>query len=165
MKKINDCIFKYLVNPVVKVTGVALLLVILLQIFGRTFMKNPPPWTEEMSRFIFLWYCFLGCAVTLRAKQHLGLDYFYHKFSPGFRKAVDIVIQLLTMAFGLYCAFYGTKLLEIVHKRVAPITRLSMRWFYLVLPIMGVLFVLLVLENLIDLIKKNPSGEKEGETV
>ena len=164
MKKINDCIFKYLINPVVKLSGVALLLVILLQIFGRTFMKNPPPWTEEMSRFIFLWYCFLGCAVTLREKQPLGLDYFYNKFNVKVRRTIDIIIQILTLVFGGYCAFYGTTLLDVVRKRVAPITRLSMRWFYFVLPIMGALFVLLALENLIDLLKKEPEAEKEGET-
>lgn len=161
MKKINDCIFKYLINPVVKLSGVALLLVILLQIFGRSFLKTPPPWTEEMSRFIFLWYCFLGCAVTLRNKQHLGLDYFYNKFSPSVRRVIDIVIQILTLVFGLYVAYYGTTLLDVVRKRVAPITRLSMRWFYLVLPIMGALFVLLAIENLIDIFKKAPDSVPE----
>ena len=164
MKKINDYIFKYLVNPIVKITGVALLLIILLQIFGRTFMKNPPPWTEEMSRFIFLWYCFLGSACTLRAKQHLGLDYFYNKFNAKVRRVIDFVIQILTLAFGLYIAYYGTTLLGVVKKRVAPITRISMKWFYLVLPIMGVLFVLLALENLVDLLKK-PAAEKEANAV
>ena len=39
-----------------------------------------------------------------------------------------------------------------------------MRWFYLVLPIMGALFVLLAIENLIALLKKGPTVEKEGET-
>ena len=163
MKTINDCIFKYLINPAIKLTGVGLLLVILLQIFGRSFMQNPPPWTEEMSRFIFLWYCFLGCAVTLRNKQHLGLDYFYNKFSAKVRRVIDIIIQILTLVFGAYIAFYGTTLLEVVRKRVAPITRLSMRWFYLVLPIMGALFVLLAIENLMELVKKEPDTKKEGE--
>ena len=161
MKKINDFIFRYLINPVVKVTGVALLLVILLQIFGRMFMKRPPAWTEEMSRFIFLWYCFLGCAVTLRKNQHLGLDYFYLKMSKKAQHIIDICIQVLTIGFGAFCAIYGIQLLEIVKKRVAPISRLSMRYFYLVLPIMGVLFVLLGIENLISQIKNNPGKEVE----
>lgn len=164
MKKINDFIFKYLINPVVKVTGVALLLVILLQIFGRMFMKRPPAWTEEMSRFIFLWYCFLGCAVTLRHKQHLGLDYFYLKMGKKAQYIIDLCIQVLTIVFGIYCAVYGTQLLEIVTKRVAPITRLSMRYFYLVLPIMGILFVLLGLENLIDLLKNRSKSEEVAQS-
>ena len=80
------------------------------------------------------------------------------------RKTIDIIIQILTLVFGGYVAFYGTTLLDVVRKRVAPITRLSMRWFYLVLPIMGALFVLLAIENLIALLKKGPTVEKEGET-
>ncbi len=163
MKKINDAIFKYLINPVVKVTGIALLLVILLQIFGRMFMSRPPAWTEEMSRFIFLWYCFLGCACTMRAKQHLGLDYFYNKFGLKVRNTIDVIIQILTVVFGLYCAVYGFQVIKVVAKRVAPITRLSMKWFYLVLPIMGILFVMLGIENLIEMIKKI-KAERGGQS-
>lgn len=165
MKKINDCIFKFLIEPVIKISGVALLAAILLQILGRMFMANPPAWTEEMSRFIFLWYCLLGCSITLRNKQMLGFDYIYNKFGAKARYVVDLCIQIMVIAFGAYCTFYGSQLLEVVAKRVAPITRLSMRWFYLVLPIMGVLFVLLGLERLIELIKnKNGiAGEEEAK--
>ena len=78
---------------------------------------------------------------------------------------MDLCIQIMVIAFGAYCTFYGSQLLEVVAKRVAPITRLSMRWFYLVLPIMGALFVLLGLERLIELIKnKNGiAGEEEAK--
>ncbi len=158
MKKINDFLFKYVINNLVKIFGVALLCVILLQIFGRTFMSSPPSWTEEVSRFTFLWYSFLACAVTFREKQHLGLDYFYHKFPAGMRHGVDLATQLLILFFGVFIAFYGYNLLSVVANRKAPITGWNMRIFYMVLPIMGVLFVLVALENLQGLLTK-----KEGE--
>lgn len=164
MKKFNDMVFRYLVDPAVKITGVALLLIIILQIFGRSFMAHPPAWTEEMSRFIFLWYCFLGCAETLRAKQHLGLDYFYNKFGKTVRDVVDVIIQLLTLVFGVYCAFYGYQVLGVIAKRVAPITRLSMKWFYLVLPIMGALFALIAIENLIEMFKGFRKAKESEQT-
>lgn len=160
MKKINDLIFKYVLNNAVKVFGVLLLAIITLQIIGRTFMPTPPSWTEEMSRFTFVWYSFLACAVTLREKQHLGLDYFYKKFKPGFAHIVDLVTQGLILVFGAYCLYYGVTLLGVVAKRKAPITGWSMTWFYLVMPIMGALFVLVALENFEELLsKKQP---KEG---
>ena len=161
MKKVNDFIFKYILEPVIKLFGTALILIVMLQIFGRSFMKTPPSWTEEMSRFTFVWYSFLACAITLRAKQHLGLDYFYQKFNVKFRHVVDWVIQLLTLAFGVYTAYYGTTLLSVVGRRKAPITGWTMNWFYLVMPVMGVLFVLIALENLQALAQKKPE-EKEG---
>ena len=159
MKKVNDLLFKFFLEPAVKITGILLLLVIMLQIFGRTFMSTPPSWTEEMSRFFFLWYSFFACAVTLRAKQHLGLDYFYRQFNPRFREVLDYIIQVLVLAFGAYTAFYGVQLLSIVAKRKAPISGWSMTWFYLILPIMGVLFVLISLENLQELWAKKKAQE------
>ncbi|MCI8399371.1 MAG: TRAP transporter small permease [Oscillibacter sp.] len=159
MKKVNDLLFKFFLEPAVKITGILLLLVIMLQIFGRAFMSTPPSWTEEMSRFFFLWYSFFACAVTLRAKQHLGLDYFYRQFNPRFREVLDYIIQVLVLAFGAYTAFYGVQLLSIVAKRKAPISGWSMTWFYLILPIMGVLFVLISLENLQELWAKKKAKE------
>lgn len=161
MKKINDAVFKYAVDPVIKITGIALLLDIMLQIFGRAFMAKPPAWTEELSRFLFLWYCFLGCAVTLCNKQHLGLDFFYNKFSAKVRRVIDYCIHVLTLVFGGYLAFYGFQVLTVVTKRTAPITGWSMKWFYLVLPIMGILFVMLAVENIVEMIKNKPDSKKE----
>lgn len=165
MKKVNDTIFKFLLEPAVKIFGILLLVVISLQIFSRSFMETPLSWTEEISRFVFIWYSFLACAVTLRAKQHLGLDYFYKTmFPPKMRTVVDYVIQVLVLVFGVYCTYYGIQLLDIVTKRKAPISGWSMKWFYLVLPIMGVLFVLIALEEIEALIRSKKT-EKEGETV
>jgi len=159
MKKINDLVFHYLLNNAIKIFGVALLFVILLQIFGRSFMSTPPSWTEEMSRFLFVWYSFLACVVTLREKQHLGLDYFYRKFSRTIARIIDYSTQALILFFGVYTTYYGYQLLGIVAKRKAPITKWNMTWFYLVLPLMGVLFVLVALENIQALVKA--SSEKK----
>lgn len=164
MKKVNDLIFKWVLNPAVKIFGVLLLLVIILQIFGRMFMETPPSWTEEMSRFLFVWYSFLACIVTLREKQHLGLDYFYRKFNPRFAHVVDYFIQALILFFGGYTTYYGITLLSVVAKRKAPITGWTMNWFYLVMPIMGAMFVLIALENFQELAtakKRLEEGNKE----
>lgn len=160
MKKVNDLIFKYILNNAVKIFGVLLLAIITLQIIGRTFMDTPPSWTEEMSRFTFVWYSFLACIVTLREKQHLGLDYFYKKFNPKFARGVDYATQGLILFFGGYVLYYGVQLLGVVAKRKAPITGWSMVWFYLVMPIMGAMFVLIALENFQALLTadKQPKG-------
>lgn len=160
MKKINHFVFDIVVNNVTKVVGICMLCVICLQIFARMFMTIPFSWTEELSRFTFIWYCFLGCAVTLRAKEHLGLDYFYKKFKPGFAHVVNICIQLLTFAFGALCTFPGIKLLPITGRRLSPVMRVPMSYIYVCLPVMGVLFMLIAAETLIELLKKRGGKEE-----
>lgn len=165
IKKLNDGIFKYIVNNAVKGFGVALLFVICLQIYGRSFMATPPSWTEEVSRFTFVWYCFLSCAVTLRAHQHLGLDFFYRQFPPKMQEAVDWAIQLITLGFGVFICYYGIPLLNVVGNRTAAITKWNMKVFYVVMPICGVLLALVALEEIEALIKRKKNPEQGGETV
>lgn len=163
MKKFNDVVFTYILNNAVKVFGVALLFIICLQIYGRSFMATPPSWTEEMSRFTFVWYCFLSTAITLRAKAHLGLDYFYRKFPTKMQTAIDWCIQVITLGFGLFIVYYGIPLLEIVGKRKAAITGWNMKYFYVVMPICGALLALVALEELEVLYKRTIANKKGGE--
>lgn len=160
MKKLNYIVFDIVVNNLTKVVGIAMLCVICLQIFARMFMSTPFSWTEELSRFTFIWYCFLGCAVTLKAKEHLGLDYFYRKFKPGFARWVDILIQVLTFAFGVLCTFPGIRLLPITAKRLSPVMRIPMNYIYVCIPVMGLLFMLISVENMIGLLKNSDGEEK-----
>lgn len=160
MKKLNYFVFDIVVNNATKAVGIAMLCVICLQIFARMFMSTPFSWTEEMSRFTFIWYCFLGCAVTLKAKEHLGLDYFYKKFSPGIAYSADIIIQILIFMFGAICTFPGIKLLPITARRLSPVMRIPMNYIYLCIPVMGVLFMLIAAENLYGLLKKENREEK-----
>ncbi len=163
MKKLNDFIFRYLVNNAVKIFGVALLFIICLQIYGRSFMASPPSWTEEMSRFTFVWYCFLSTAVTLRNKSHLGLDYFYYKFPSKMKVTVDWCIQLFTLFFGLFILYYGIPLLDVVGNRKAAITGWNMRYFYVVMPICGALLALVALEELEALFRRTFRKEEGGD--
>lgn len=163
MKKINDVIFKYIIHNAVKLFGVALLFIICLQIYGRSFMATPPSWTEEMSRFTFVWYCFLATSVTLRAKGHLGLDYFYNKFPSKMRSVLDWCIQLITLGFGVFIVKWGVPLLDIVGNRKAAITGWNMKYFYVVMPICGALLALVALEEIEALFRKALQAKKGGE--
>ena len=71
MEKLIDFLFDTVLAAVLKIVGIILTLTILLQIFSRFIMIHPFSWTEELSRFAFIWFCFLGAAYTLRLKLHL----------------------------------------------------------------------------------------------
>ena len=39
-----------------------LVAVVFLQVSSRFVFKLPIEWSEEMSRFVFIWFCWLGCS-------------------------------------------------------------------------------------------------------
>jgi TRAP-type transport system small permease protein len=137
MERIIVFLFDKVLATFLKVTGMVLVFSILLQIFSRIAMTHPFSWTEELSRFAFVWFCFLGSAYTLRMKLHLGIDYLYQKFGQRMRRVLDFIIQGLILFFGGLMLYTGLLMVKVTAIQRSPILRLPMSYIYVVLPICG----------------------------
>ncbi len=145
-------LFDVIVKTAVKIVGTVMLLCILIQIFSRLFLKVPFPWTDELSRGAFIWFCFLGAAMAMRQYAHLGIDYFRSKLGSGGQLISDIVVAASVVVFGVLVAYLGWKLLGIVGRQRTPVMRISMQWFYMVVPISGALLAAQGFEFLVNYI-------------
>lgn len=76
----------------------ALLCVVVLQIIARSVLTISIPWTEELSRFLFIWLTYIGAAIAARKGSNIVIDMLIQKIPNKFRKASEIVIILCSMA-------------------------------------------------------------------
>lgn len=53
------------------------------------------PWTEELSRLIFVYVAMLGISIGIRKQQHIYVDFFTDKLPPKFKKFAFSVSQVL----------------------------------------------------------------------
>lgn len=49
--------------------------IMVIQVFFRYILNNSLIWSEELVRFLFIWLTFLGAAINIRDKWHIGVDY------------------------------------------------------------------------------------------
>jgi TRAP-type C4-dicarboxylate transport system permease small subunit len=143
MEKFITILFDKIVFTVVWITGGVMFICILLQIFTRTFFQVPFPWTDELARFTFLWFCFTGSVTTLRNKLHLGIDYIENKMPVKGKFVNRVFVYSLIVVFGLFVGVLGYQLLEIVGLQLSPIMRIPMVWVYFSLPLTGFLYVIM----------------------
>ena len=153
MSILFDCIVK----RVTQIVGAIMLMCIVFQIGSRFMataglMSRPVQWTDELARGSFVWLCFLGAALAMRQYAHLGIDYFRSKLSKNGQLISDIIVAACVIVFGVLVAYLGYKLLGIVGRQRTPIMRISMQWFYAVVPISGALLAFQGLEFLIHYI-------------
>ncbi|QEN06851.1 TRAP transporter small permease [Oceanispirochaeta crateris] len=154
MDKFIDILYEKIVGNLIKVIGLIMTLSILIQIFSRAFMKVPFSWTEELSRIMFMWFCFLGSGLALKKKAHLGIDFFVNKYGQNFKYVNQIIINLLVGFFGFFMAFYGFKIARVMHKQVSSVMRIPMSYYYAVIPVTGILLLILSIYYLIQNFKK-----------
>lgn len=161
MNRFISILYDYIVEYLVRIIGVCLFVTVLLQIFTRIFFKIPFSFTDELARFLFIWYCFMGSVLTMYKKMHLGIDYFESKMSDKHKKINRYFIYFVELLFGFVITYFGFKLLNIVGIQKSPVMRMKMVYAYVVLPISGVLYIILAINELKNHFEKNRKSSLE----
>lgn len=74
---------------------IALVVCMLLQITARAGLMQPPIWTEELSRWLWVWMAFFGMAEVERRNEHLVVDFFVTKLPEFMRRLVVLGLDLV----------------------------------------------------------------------
>jgi len=84
-----------------------ILAIILLAVFFRYVVNHSLFWSDEVVRYLFVWFILLGAALTLRDRRHLRVEYFVEHLSPKVRRAAECVSLLLIAAFSVFLSVAG----------------------------------------------------------
>ncbi len=77
----------------------SLSLIVLTAVFFRYALNQSLSWSDELVRYLFVWFTLLGAAVALREREHIRVDYFIGKLPAKMRRAVEC---LTLTAIGLF---------------------------------------------------------------
>ncbi len=77
----------------------AMLILVSLQIFFRFVLRIGVPWTEELSRLVFLYLAFFGSAIALREGTFISVDTFPLLLKGRARAALDLAITIFSLVF------------------------------------------------------------------
>ncbi len=84
-----------------------ILTIILLAVFFRYVVNHSLFWSDEVVRYLFVWFILLGAALTLRDRRHIRVEYFVEHFPPGLRRAAECASLLLIAAFSVFLTVAG----------------------------------------------------------
>jgi TRAP-type C4-dicarboxylate transport system permease small subunit len=72
-------------------------IVILINIILRYVMKIPNSWGEEISRYLFVTFVFIGVSMCVRGRKNVGVTIFVDKIPVPLRRIVMIAVDLITI--------------------------------------------------------------------
>lgn len=79
----------------------AIVVIMGAQVIMRYLFKNSLPWSEELSRYFFIWFTFLGISFAVRNHSHIRIDIF-ETFFPVLKKPLEYIGDLFFLGFCLY---------------------------------------------------------------
>lgn len=115
----------------------AMVLIVVLQVFTRKFLNIVFFWSEEMTLLLLGWFTYMGIAIGFREHLHLEMDMIESLVPQKVIWLLDKVIQISTFAFGAYLIIYGIEFCILLMDSTMPATKLPNATIYAVLPITG----------------------------
>ena len=102
-------------------------LLVFLQVIMRTVFKNSLTWSEELSRYIFIWQIWLGASTALKYNEHIRVTLIYSFMKSEKLKAViGLAADFIWFLFCAYMVLNGKELLVSMAARNAASSGLQL---------------------------------------
>lgn len=120
---------------------VAVCVVVLLQVLMRYLFAYPNPWSEEVSRFCFIWLSLLGASLAVEHRAHFGFDQVTRALAPRAKRVVEVFAGAVVLLFSLLLIATGIALMNLTMGERSPALNLPVALVYAAAPLSGVLMV------------------------
>ncbi|MDR2932687.1 MAG: TRAP transporter small permease [Oscillospiraceae bacterium] len=142
---------------------VLMVLCVSLQVVGRYVMKVPNPWTEEASRYMFVYMVFASIGICARRSKHIRITIMHSLLPKRLIPYLDIFSDLCFAILGWVCMTEGYRLMLVLKSSNQASS--SMQWFkmwalYAIVPIGFALLLVRLLQCIIENIKKIIVGDQ-----
>lgn len=139
--------------------GLAMALIVALQVFFRYVLNQSIFWSEEVARFLLVWLTFLGATVAYYRGANPGVDALYLRLSPSLQWFCRLATGLLALFFFGIMIIYGCQFAYFVRLQISPALQLP-KWLpHSVIPLAGLVMFLHTLTFLLRLFQIKRSNK------
>ena len=124
---------------------VVMTLLVFFQVANRYIIGWIVPWTEEVSRILFIWITLVGAYIALKTSAHISVETFFKRFSPKNREKISNVLIFLVFYFLGYLFWLSLKVIPATLGTTTPVLEISYLYIHLSLPILtGMMLIYLI---------------------
>lgn len=122
------------------------------QILVRYLFNSPSTVSEELLTYSFTWMSLLAATYVFGKRDHMRMGFLADKLSPDKLRMLNIVIEIVTIAFAAIVMIYGgVQITSLSMTQKTASLGIPMGYIYSVIPISGVLIAVYGLLNIVDL--------------
>jgi TRAP-type transport system small permease protein len=125
---------------------------IFLQVIFRYVIGNPLFWSEEISRYAFVWIVFIGAALATKRGSHIGVDYFISRLAERSKKIIALCVGILVLTFIVVVIINSFPLISSNMTQKSPAVRITMGYVFLAIPIGFTMMFIYTFEILLKMV-------------
>ena len=140
-------------------------LIIFSQVIMRSVFNSSLTWSEELTRYIFIWQIWLGVSIAQKEKQHIRVELLFSIVkSEKFKEVINIIATLIMIGFNIFLVIYGKNVVDQMIRRntLSGAMRLPMWIVFLALPVSSAIFCLRLIGQIVTDVKALTGHNVEG---
>ncbi|GEN22227.1 putative TRAP transporter small permease protein [Halomonas cupida] len=134
-----------------------MLVVMAIQVISRYALGIAVPWTDEVSRYLFLTEIFLGSVLALRYQEHIRITVVTDLLPPSLQQAAAVIADLISILVLLMIMGGAFNMMGRTAGVFASTFDMSFAWLYLMQLLAAALMVAMLVESLIARLLGKPS--------
>jgi TRAP-type C4-dicarboxylate transport system permease small subunit len=159
MKRIIK-ILENLINIVLAVSLAIMTVLVFGNVIFRYGFHSGITWSEELSRFLFIWLVFLGAIPTLKEGTHIGIDLISDKLSVVPRLIIGVIVHSIILLTSIMVLLGSWKMSIDSLESYAPATGISYFYVYGIGVIMSIGMILISISSIYKFIKLKDTREE-----
>ena len=129
-------------------------LIIFVQVIMRSVFNSSLTWSEELTRYIFIWQIWMGVSIAQKDKAHIKVEILKSFVkNQKFLAVVDVIATILLIAFNIFLVTSGIDLVQQMITRGNVSSAMPMWIVYIVLPLASGIFTLRLIGQVVEDIK------------
>ena len=156
MQRILDCVDGILQKIIIGAMAFMLFFTF-IQVVARYLFESSLVFSEELSRYLFVWTVFLGLPVVAKRGGHMAVTALSGRLKGAAARAMSIAAYLVGIAFMATMIIQGVEMVQRTSQQISPAMEISMSWVYLAIPI-GCLFMMLQMVSGLVALLRNKGG-------
>lgn len=132
------------------ITIAVLIVPVTLQMISRYTALIPAYiWTEELSRFLFIWMVMLGAMIGIREGTHFEVDV-WPELGPRANAVLKLVSSVFILVFALVFLYWGIQFVQFGWYQTSELADLPMPFIFFAWPIAGATWIVFLGESFIE---------------
>lgn len=146
-------------NFIIMVALAAMGVVLAYQVFMRYVVNRPVIWSEELARYLFVWFTYIGASYGVKRKAHIRLEFLHKQLSNKAQAIINILSNLIMIAVFLYLVPSGIDAVKYQHQLLSSAMGIPLSFIFIAVPIGLVLVSIRLFLDMLLEFKKLKGGE------
>lgn len=143
------------------ICAMGIISVVTIQIFGRFALTQAPTWTEEVSRWLFIYMVSFAAPLGIRTQSYVGFDSLLLLFPKPISKFIKLASSILILVFSVVLFWYSLSFLKSGSFLTAASLPIKMSSIYVSISILAAMLFLYSLLDSWALFFSSQKGENK----